>query len=148
MTSAGVHRVTHVGLCVRDVERSIAFYRGALGFEVVGRMVAEGAATAAILSVPSCVVELVYLERDGLRLELLGYESGFRGEPEPRPMDQLGFTHLSIRTGGYDGLVRTIVEHGGQVVDGTEVRFDGGNRGVMCTDPDGARIELIERRDA
>ena len=28
--------VTHIGICVRDMERSLAFYRDALGMKVLG----------------------------------------------------------------------------------------------------------------
>jgi hypothetical protein len=29
--AAGDHRITHVGVCVTDLERSVRFYQGALG---------------------------------------------------------------------------------------------------------------------
>jgi glyoxylase I family protein len=142
------HRVTHLGVCVHDIDASIAFYEHALGFEPISRMQAEGPATETILSVPGAVVDLVYLERDGLRIELIGYAAGAHGDMTPRPMDQVGLTHLSIRVGSLDELVPLIERHGGNVLAGTEVVFEWGNRGVMTVDPDGTRIELIERRSA
>lgn len=145
MTEAG-HRVTHLGLCVSDVERSRRFYVEALGFREVGRMGASGEATATILSVPDADLDLLYMERDGLRLELIGYKAGVTGDGAPRPMDQLGFTHLSVRVDDVDALCKEITAHGGTVLPETEVTFEWGNRGIMALDPDGARIELIERR--
>jgi catechol 2,3-dioxygenase-like lactoylglutathione lyase family enzyme len=140
------HRITHLGICVRDLECSVVFYERALGFVTVGRMQATGPETETILSVPDAVVDLVYLERDGLRIELLAYLGGARGDGTPRPMDQVGLTHLSIRVGSIDDLVGPITNEGGSVLAETEVCFEWGNRGVMTLDPDGTRIELIERR--
>lgn len=140
------HRLTHFGLCVRDIGRSTEFYCAALGFTEVGRMNVCDDASARLLDVPDLVLDLVYLQRDGLRLELLGYTSpGIVGEPEPRAMNRLGFTHLSFRVDDVDGLVAAIVEHGGRALSARTVRFGGGNRGVMATDPDGNLLELIER---
>jgi catechol 2,3-dioxygenase-like lactoylglutathione lyase family enzyme len=140
------HRVTHVGICVADLDASLAFYERALGFVSVGRMQASGPETATILSVPGCAIDLAYLERDGLRIELIGYEAGVTSAPVPRPMDQLGFTHLSIRVSAFDDLLSRIEDHGGSVIGSTRVTFEWGNRGVMALDPDGTRIELIEKR--
>jgi catechol-2,3-dioxygenase len=39
-----IHRLNHAVLYVRNVERSVAFYRDVLGFEIVGGMSAGGAA--------------------------------------------------------------------------------------------------------
>ncbi|HEY7008760.1 MAG TPA: VOC family protein [Jatrophihabitantaceae bacterium] len=39
-----IHRLNHAVLYVRDVERSVAFYRDVLGFEVLGGMTMRGAA--------------------------------------------------------------------------------------------------------
>jgi glyoxylase I family protein len=140
------HRLTHIGLCVRDIERSAAFYCGALGFTEVGRMKVADSASARLLAVPGLVLDLVYLQCDGFRLELLGFDApGPVGGDEPRPMNALGFTHLSFRVDDPDRLVDAITRHGGRVHDERTVTFGGGNRGMMVTDPDGNWVELIER---
>lgn len=140
------YRVTHIGLCVRDVAMATAFYCGALGFEKVGEMRVDDAASARLLDVDGLVLDLVYLQRDGFRLELLGYpEPGTTGVAEPRPMNMLGFTHLSIRVDDVDALANRVVEHGGRLLADRTVVFGGGNRGLMLTDPDGNLLELIER---
>ena len=88
MTSG--HRLTHVGLCVRDVERSSHFYCAALGFQRIGDMHVADDASARLLDVDGLVLDLVYLQRDGFRLELLGFTGpGSSGEAEPRAMNAL-----------------------------------------------------------
>lgn len=146
VASNGTHRLTHLGLCVADLDRSIAFYRDAIGMEEIGRMTVPDGVTAPLLQLPSSDMDLVYLQRDGLRLELIWYPTlGTVGDGEPREMNRPGFTHLSIRVDDLEDLAAAITSAGGQVVEGTTVTFDGGNRGIMALDPDGTRIELIER---
>lgn len=144
--TGGSHRITHIGLCVADLDRSIAFYRDAIGMEEVGRMTVPDGVTAALLDLPSSDMELVYLQRDGVRIELLWHRGlPALGAGEPREMNRTGFTHLSIRVDDIEDLAGRITDAGGTVVAASVVTFDGGNRGIMALDPDGTRIELIER---
>ena len=139
-------RLTHVGVCVADLERSVAFYRDALGFEEVTRAAFDTEQTARILGMSDVSVHLVYLVRDGVRIELLGFGAAeVCGDGTARPMNLLGLTHLCFRVDDLDATCGRIAQHGGAVLDATGVVFDAGNRGVMATDPDGTRVELIER---
>ena len=144
-----IHRLTHLGICVSELSRSIAFYRDALGFREVGRYAANDAATATILEVEGVDLQLVYLERDGVRIELLHYPSpGHRGSGERRSMNALGLTHLSFAVDDLDAVARAIATSGGRVLEHTRASFKSGNRGLFALDPDGTRIELIERPQA
>ncbi|WP_333890279.1 VOC family protein [Mycolicibacterium gadium] len=140
------HRLTHVGLCVTDIERSTEFYCSALGFTKIGEMHVDDESSARLLDVAELVLDLVYLERDGFRLELLAYPTvGTTGDGAPRQMNALGFTHLSFRVDDVDTLAAAVVEHGGKLLPDRTVEFGGGNRGLMLTDPDGNLLEFIER---
>jgi glyoxylase I family protein len=142
----GGHRLTHIGLCVSDISRSTGFYCAALGFTEIGRMMVSDQASRQLLDVAGLELELVYLERDGFRLELLGYVApGTEGDADVRPMNRLGFTHLSFRVDDPDALAAAVVEHGGELLSERTVNFADGNRGLMLTDPDRNLIELIER---
>ena len=144
MTSG--HRLTHIGICVRDLAVAVEFYCNALGFERIGDMHVDDEASARLLALPGLVLDLVYLQRDGFRLELLSYtHPETTGEGTPRAMNAVGLTHLSFRVDDIDALSATIEEHGGHLLADRTVAFGGGNRGLMLTDPDGNLLELIER---
>ena len=139
-------RLTHLGICVANLDRSISFYRDGLGFREVGRLHVGDAATARILEVEGAQVELVYLEHDGWRIELLHYASpGHEGTGERRAMNALGLTHLSFAVEDLDAVADAIQRHGGRILSDTRAVFRSGNRGLFALDPDGTRIELIER---
>jgi catechol 2,3-dioxygenase-like lactoylglutathione lyase family enzyme len=140
------HRLTHIGLCVRDLQRSTEFYCEAMGFGEVGRIHVDEPKTEQLLDVPGLVLDIVYLQRDGFRLELLHYcAPGVHDNGQPRRMNAVGFTHLSFRVDDPDELVARIERAGGRAWPERTVIFDGGNRGLMVTDPDGNWLELIAR---
>ncbi len=139
------NRFTHVGLCVSDLERSLRYYCDVLGFEEKARLTVDDEDSANLLGVPGLNVELVFVERDGIRLEMLWHRPGHTGDGEARPMNQLGLTHLCFRVGDFDDLCARIAAGGGVIVPGTNAVFQHGNRGIMTLDPDGIRVELIER---
>jgi len=141
-----VQRLTHMGICVSDLERSLRFYRDVLGCKEVGRLELEGETVATLNGMPSCKVRAVYLERDGWRLELLEFPvPGWLGPKEPRPMNQLGLTHLSFRVADLDATCSQLEAAGGGLLPETRLGQPGGpTHVIMAFDPDGVRIELIQ----
>lgn len=136
--------LSHLGLCVADLERALRFYRDALGFRERSRLGVDGEAASRLLDLPDVKLHAVYLERDGLRLELLHFDApGAVDLGAPRPMNGLGLTHLSLRVSDLASLLPALVATGGRVLE--EGRIDAGPvRAVFVLDPDGTRLELIE----
>jgi catechol 2,3-dioxygenase-like lactoylglutathione lyase family enzyme len=141
-----VQMLTHIGICVSDLDRSRSFYTDVLGFAAVGGLRISGETVDALLGVPRADVDAVYVERDGFRLELLHYRSpGHQGEAQARPMNLLGLTHLSLRVADLDAVSARIEAAGGRILPETRgAHPDRGTRFVMGTDPDGTRLELIQ----
>ena len=71
-----IQRLTHLGICVSDLERSLRFYRDVLGCKEVGRLEMEGGMADIVNELEGVEVRAIYLERDGWRLELISF-------PEP-----------------------------------------------------------------
>jgi len=138
-------RLTHLGICVSDLERSTRFYRDVLGCKEVGRLELDGQPTAQLNGWKEAHVRAVYLERDGWRLELMEFPvPGWVGPQEPRPMNQVGLTHLSFRVDDVDAICARIEEAGGGLLRDTRLDFPGVGV-IMAHDPDGVRLELIQR---
>jgi len=66
-------RLTHIGLCVSDCERSLQFYRDVLGFRYLSELQLAGEPSSTLLQLPDVELRAIYLERDGTRIELLHY---------------------------------------------------------------------------
>ncbi len=142
----GIAYVMHVGICVRDLARSIRFYRDGLGFEEAGRLEIEGEPTATMLGLSDLHLQAVYLERDGYRIELLHYpRPGTVGDATARPMNQPGLTHFAIRVHDLDQTIARLEHLDGVALKQTRVTNpDYGSELLYVTDPDGTRLELIQ----
>lgn len=139
-------RLTHIGLCVADLERSLTFYCEGLGFQRISDLALEGEPAATLLELPDVALQAVYLERDGFRLELLHYpRPGALGDRVPRPMNQLGLTHLSFQVDRLDEVLNRLCKLGGKVIEKSRIDIPAmGAAAVFLTDPDGTRIELVQ----
>ena len=137
-----IHAFSHVGLCVSDLARALAFWRDGLGFREVARLDVAGDAAEKLLGVADLDLGAVFLERDGVRIELLHYRSpGHRGAGEPRPMNALGLTHLSLRVDDLEATLAALELAGGRLLRATRTE-----RAAFVTDPDGIRVELVAGR--
>lgn len=138
--------VSHIGLCVADLERALRFYCEGLGFELVGSHTV-GEEFARLVEVEGVALRSRFVRRDGVSIELLHFDApGHVGKAERRPMNQLGLTHLSLRVDDLEATARAVVAFGGAVVHETRTTLgtgDGTLDFVYCTDPDGVRIELM-----
>ncbi len=139
--------ISHFGICVSDLERSLGFYCEGLGFEQVASH-QIGEEFGALMEVEDVALESRMLTRDGVTIELLHFASpGFTGDGERRPMNKLGLTHLSLRVDDVDRVASTIEALGGTVVRTTRTSLDLPRARLdflYCTDPDGVRIELMD----
>ena len=126
--SRGVH---HVGLTVPDVPAAEAFFREALGFEVVGGKP----------DYPS-----VFLHDGTVMLTLWQAEDPATATPFDRRRN-LGLHHLSLQVSeavGLDALHRSLAERSDVEVEfAPEPLGDGPTRHMMCAVPGGLRLELI-----
>lgn len=140
-----VQYLSHVGLCVSDLDASRRFYCDRLGFRPVHALEVSGEEADRLLELSDVDLQAVYLERDGVRIELLHYrEPGHRGEGIVRPMNALGLTHLSFRVDDLDATVRALRAAGVRVLEQTRIDAEHGVAAVFVTDPDGTRVELVQ----
>ncbi len=118
----------HTCYRIGDIDRSVAFYE-ALGFEELMRMPIRDEAINVFMGLPG----------DGARLELthnFGVESYDLGT---------GYNHIAVTVEDLDAKLATLAGHG---IDPEKPPYqvrEGGSRICFVRDPDGYRIELIER---
>ncbi len=139
-------RLSHIGICVSDWERSFRFYRDILGFERLSELQLEGEPSSTLLQLSDVALRAIYLERDGTRIELLHYASpGHRGDGSPRPMNQLGLTHLSLRVDNLAATLDALNAAGVRVLAQTRIDIPAFEAAaVFIVDPDGTLIELVQ----
>ena len=122
-------RIGHVHLTVSDLDRSLAFYRDALGFEVTARYGRDA----------------VFLSFGGYHHHLGLNTWAGRGAPRPAP-GTTGLYHFAILYPDRSALataVHRLLEHG-VTLDGASDH--GVSEAVYLRDPDGNGVELYRDR--
>ena len=122
-------KMHHLGVEVRDIERSEAFYVGLLGFEKVAEFRFEESGRV-----------LAFLDLGGVSVELL-CAPGNEAFMEP-PATQCGYKHLALMTTDVDGDVARVREAGFAVrLEPTDIAAVNA-RIAFVEDPDGIPVEL------
>jgi lactoylglutathione lyase len=134
---------SHFGICVSNLERSVAFYCDALGFEK-GESHSIGREFAPLMDLEDVTLASQFIRKGTTTIELLGFDDPAPyGDRVRRPLNQLGITHFSFRVGDVEAAAAKVVEYGGSVVETSRTTL-GSLEFVYCTDPDGVRIELMD----
>jgi catechol 2,3-dioxygenase-like lactoylglutathione lyase family enzyme len=134
--------VSHIGLCVRDLDRSLHFYCDGLGFEKADAHVIDNTFADALEVSRDVDLDSQFIKRDGLSIELLYYRSPeVTGSPSAS-RGSLGLTHLSFFVDDVDESVATLVAAGGTLLPSTRTTIPGVDL-VFVADPDGTRVELM-----
>lgn len=139
---------SHLGVGVRDIEKSARFYQEVFGFSVVYWMDFEGNEVATAMEQEGGF-RSVMLRRDDVRLELLQWVDVPISGGGRKPMTELGITHLAFRVEDLDVVAEQAKAFGGEVVEQTRTVLGAPDdaaapRLLYLTDPDGARIELMQ----
>jgi catechol 2,3-dioxygenase-like lactoylglutathione lyase family enzyme len=139
-------RLSHIGVCVSDLQRSIHFYRDLLGFERVSELEIGGEPATTLLQLEEVDLHAVYLQRDGTRIELLHYRRpGVVGDGSPRAMNHVGLTHFSLRVDNLAQLLGELKSAGVRVLEKSKIEIPAFEAAaVFVTDPDGTLIELVQ----
>jgi lactoylglutathione lyase len=121
----------HTCYRITDIDRSVSFY-SALGFEEKRRLPIRDEAINVFMGLPD--------DGDEPRLELT-YNIG---REEPYEIGT-GYGHIAITTSDLDGTLEQLASQGIEPERPPYTVREGGNRICFVKDPDGYRIEIIER---
>jgi len=139
----------HIGIQVRDVDRSARFYADALGFVLVSRVSrSEPYVQRVVGCFPDVTLEIAMLAIPGTEvlLEILEYR-GVEGTPVDPATVNPGTAHFCLYVDDLVGLHARLVAQGVEFVSDLETATAGplaGRRLVYMKDPDGIRVELVE----
>jgi lactoylglutathione lyase len=121
----------HTCYRIGDIDRSVEFYEK-LGFEEIGRLPIRDEAINVFMGLPN----------DGARLELtynFGVDSYELGT---------GYNHIAVTVDDMDGALEGLASVGIEPEKPPYTVREGGSRLCFVRDPDGYRIELIEKDPA
>lgn len=145
--------VFHTSWTVEDVDRSVAFYRDLLGFELVGTRERQGVEIETVVGFPKADLRIAFLRLPGAPVGISGHHLELIQYRHPRGLKldvrtcDTGSAHLALETTSiredYERLSRA-----GVTIVSEPVTFKGGVAGEVLAlylrDPDGFTIELVQ----
>ncbi|WP_427893342.1 VOC family protein [Kribbella sp. GL6] len=123
-----IYELNHVGGRVQDLDASLAFY-GGLGAEVVDRLFMSGSG-----------VHRVHIQVATGLVELLHHE-------QADPDATYGLNHVGFMTDDLDGDYARLIGLGYGELSSPRVAGSGQGRLAFLSDPNGVRVELLQRSE-
>jgi glyoxylase I family protein len=137
----------HTGFTVANIDRSLAFWRDVLGFELSHRAHHSGDLASEVTGVPGAEISIAVLKAPGHRIELLEYHApSDRKRADLRPCD-VGSVHVALTVDNLDAVLSAIAASGWSAVGEPQILKTGPNAGkriVYVRGPDGTTIEFMQ----
>jgi len=143
---SGIH---HAGLHVRDVARSVAFYRDLVGLQLLAQRESRADYVGEIVGYPGATIRLAWLQHPdgGPILELLQYVDP-AGTPVDTATPNPGTAHVAFTVPDILATFERLRAAGIAFKSAAPVAITAGaNRGgyaAYFTDPDGITLELLQ----
>jgi len=137
----------HTGITVSNLERSLAFWRDVLGFELSHRAHHTGELASEVTGVPEAEISIAVLKGYGHKIELLEYLAPKdRKRIAVRPCD-VGSVHVAFTVDDLDAVLNAIAASGWHSAGKPQTLSSGPNAGkrvIYVRDPDGTTIEFMQ----
>jgi catechol 2,3-dioxygenase-like lactoylglutathione lyase family enzyme len=144
--------VFHFSFTVADLDRSVGWYTGVLGMDLVHRQVQDNAYTRTLVGEPEAVLEIAQLTLRGVNigpsthiLELVQYRSPPGDRPRLATRD-VGVAHLALLVDDVIERYERLRAEGVTFVSPPVAITEGANQGgftCYLRDPDGITLELF-----
>lgn len=118
-------KAEHIGIVVKDLERSVAFYRDILGLPLIEQLEVRN-------------LKLAFIKIGDTELELI---EGAQGYEESDGI----VNHLAFSVADVDEVLVHLRKHEVELIDDEPREIWGGCRIAFFRGPDGEKLELFER---
>ncbi len=140
--------VSHFGIQVADLDRSIAFYRDVLGLELIAHWVRDQEYIQELVGYPGVELQVAVFRFPNSEsfLEVLEYRNVEKAAIDTSTANP-GTAHFCVYVPDLDALHERLVAAGVRFVSGIKSPTVGPNKGakaIYMIDPDGIRVELLE----
>ena len=136
--------IRHVGLVVKDADRSIDFYTKFLGFNIIKDQIEEGEYIDTFLGIENVKVRTIKMSlQNGDMIELLHFDSHPMYN-ESSFITRIGCSHIALSVPDVDSLYNKLSSKEIRTINPPTLSPDGAAKVFFCKDPDGVWLELVE----
>ena len=140
--------ISHIAVCVRDMDKALGFYRDILEMKIT-KDVIEDTSTGGLTHTykharnTRRTVHLAYADGDATFLVMTSHP-GDQADGGPIKLDQVGVSHISFTVKNLRGLADELIAKGVEIAGGIEAFADaqGNVRTFFAFDPDGILVQF------
>lgn len=137
--------MNHTGFVVKDLERSLEFYRDVVGMKLVRLIERTGNPISQVVGYPNChlKIALVSAGDGGHMLELLQYVQPSSADRPTEERSVIGGSHLAVEVDDIQQTYQDLLDRGAQKLN-PPVDVAPGRTACYLQDPEGNWLELLE----
>ena len=134
----------HTGIIVKNMKKSLHFYRDILGLKVIQDFSDSSQYINKITGIKNADIHMIKLEvGDGTILEILEY----RNHPTQlidQPIYNVGASHIALQVKNAEKAYEILKEKGIKIISEPVLSSEKIAKVFFCFDPNNVRIELVE----
>ncbi|MDB6147002.1 MAG: Glyoxalase/bleomycin resistance/dioxygenase family protein [Spartobacteria bacterium] len=139
--------INHTGITVTNLERSLAFWQGVLGFELSHRAHHTGELASGVTGVAGAEISLAVLKGYGHKIELLEYLAPADRRRQNLRACDVGSVHVALTVDNLDAVLSAVAASGWKAAGKPQTLPSGPNAGkqvIYVRDSDGTTIEFMQ----
>ena len=141
-----VREFLHVGIGVKDLEKSVKFYTEVMGMEEEYRTHNEGEKISRIVGVKDVDMDVCVVKKNNIRIELLDYKNdGLKKQNKHIGQAEPGLIHLAFLVDDVDKEYERIMSLGFEFNAPPMVARENGPKITYFKGPDNVVIEIFEK---
>ena len=133
----------HVGLTVKNLERSLAFYRDVVGMKEGERLAVKSKAFDTLTNNPGAQLKVAHLTAGPFMLQLIEYAAA-GGITLDLHHNNVGSPHMSFYVPDIEAKYREVQQRGEVKITSGLVQIAPTMRSFYTEDPDGVPVEFLQ----
>lgn len=133
----------HVGLTVKNLERSLAFYRDVVGMQPGEQFEVKSREFDTLTNNPGAQLKVCYLTAGSFMLQLIEYAAG-GGTTLGLHHNNVGSPHMSFYVSDVEAKYKEVQQRGDVKITSGLVQILSTMRSFYTEDPDGVPIEFLQ----
>ena len=134
----------HTGIIVKDMKKSLHFYKDILGLKVIQDFSDSSQYINKITGIKNADIHMIKLEvGDGTILEILEYRN-HPTELIDQPIYNVGASHIALQVKNAEKAYEILKEKGIKIISEPVLSSEKIAKVFFCFDPNNVRIELVE----
>ena len=133
----------HVGLTVKNLERSLAFYRDVVGMKEGERLEVKSKAFDTLTNNPGAQLKVAHLTAGPFMLQLIEYAAA-GGTTLDLHHNNVGSPHMSFYVSDIEAKYREVQQRGEVKITSGLVQIAPTMRSFYTEDPDGVPVEFLQ----